>query len=105
MKKELLLIGLAVALSGCSWVKVTAEGETVRLMASTDDVTHCKRLGTTTTQVLSKVLLKRNAEKVAGELAALARNQAAKMGGDTIAPSTEVVDGERTFAVYQCVQP
>ncbi|MCF6281062.1 MAG: DUF4156 domain-containing protein [Candidatus Polarisedimenticolaceae bacterium] len=105
MNKQIVLLALTVALSGCSWVKVTKEGETVRLMPSADDVSSCKQLGTTTTKVLSKVLLKRNEETVAAELATLARNQAAKMGGDTVAPISEIVEGERTFGIYQCVQP
>jgi hypothetical protein len=105
MNKQVLSLGLLVALSGCSFVKVTKEGETIRLMPSADQVTNCSKLGSTTSKVISKVLLNRDPEKVANELAILARNQAAKMGGDTIAPISAVVDGERTFGIYQCVRP
>jgi len=47
--------------------------------------------------------INRDAEQVAKELAMLARNAAADMGGDTVVPATEVTDGKRSFTVYKCV--
>ena len=40
--------------------------------------------------------------KVAGELATLARNSAAQLGGDTVVATSEITDGSQTFAVYRC---
>jgi hypothetical protein len=44
----------------------------------------------------------RNQTRVGEELATLARNSAAQLGGDTVVAITEIVDGSQTFAVYQC---
>jgi hypothetical protein len=40
--------------------------------------------------------------KVAGELEALARNEAALMGGDTVVAELPVKDGRQVFGVYRC---
>ena len=39
------------------------------------------------------------------ELALIARNSAANMGGDTIVPLTVINDGKQSFVVYKCVSP
>ena len=105
MKKRNLLLVLAVGLSGCSYVKVTPEGQGIRLVQALDEVSQCKKLGATTTRVLSKFIFERGKEKVADELVSLARNEAADMGGDTIVPISEVVEGNRKFGIYKCVNP
>ena len=105
MKKVSWLIGLMFVLGGCSWVQVTPEGKIVRLVESLDQVEQCEKLGTTTSSVLPKFVFERGKEKVAAELADLARNSAADMGGDTIVPISAVEEGKRTFGVYQCGQP
>ena len=48
------------------------------------------------------MVFNRDPEKVASELADLARNEAALMRGDTIVPASEIIDGRRSFDVYQC---
>jgi len=104
MNKKLIMLSSALILSSCAWVEVTPEGESVRLVQSIDTVESCKRLGNVHTKVVSKVVFERDAEKVAGELADMARNEAGVLGGDTIVPISEVVDGRRKFAVFQCFQ-
>jgi hypothetical protein len=53
--------------------------------------------------VLDKVAgVRRGYTTVAEELATLARNSAAQLGGDTVVPTSEIVDGTQTFAVYNC---
>ena len=45
----------------------------------------------------------RNREKVGKELETLARNSAAKMGGDVIVPESEISEtGEQTFGIFDC---
>jgi hypothetical protein len=39
---------------------------------------------------------------VAEELATLARNEGALLGGDTVAAESPVAEGRQTFGVYQC---
>ena len=41
----------------------------------------------------------------AEELRIVARNSAARMGGDTIVPLTVIEEGQQTFVVYKCVNP
>lgn len=104
MKKILIAICGCLILSSCTWVKVTSKGESVRLVQSVKAVASCKKLGNANTKVVDQIIFDRDAEKVAGELADLARNEAGLMGGDTIVPISEIVDGRRSFGVYQCFQ-
>lgn len=94
----------ALILSACAWVKVTPQGEGVRLVQSGRAVESCKKMGRVNAKVVSHVVFNRDADKVAGELADLARNEAALMGGDTIVPISEISDGRRSFGVYRCFQ-
>jgi hypothetical protein len=102
MKKILIAVCGCLVLSSCTWVKVTPNGESVRLVQSARAVEPCKRIGKVNTKVVSEVVFNRDPEKVASELADLARNEAALMRGDTIVPASEIIDGRRSFDVYQC---
>ena len=105
MRKMIATTAIVLSLSACSWVQVTTGGQAVRLVQSKNDVTGCKELGTTNTAVMSKFFIERDHNKVARELADLARNTAAELGGDTIVPISDINDGKRTFGVYKCVNP
>ena len=97
-------IGILLAsalLSACSFVKVSEPGKAVELKTASE-VEHCEVKGTTNAQVLGKIIFKRVEASMASELADLARNQAAEMGGDTIVSTSAVVDGKQSFAVYKC---
>jgi len=95
----LLLVGAAL---GCSWVKPTEQAGGVRLAAAAE-VSGCQRLGKTTSSVADSIgPFSRGGERVAEELATLARNEAALMGGDTVAPESPVEDGRQVFGVYRC---
>jgi hypothetical protein len=66
-------------------------------------VSECKRIGKTrsiTRAVIGGV--NRNREKVDDETTTIARNEAARMGGDTIVASDELTAGEREFLVFSC---
>ena len=107
MRKCLFILSFMAPLlfAGCKLIEVTPEAEKVRVLEA-NEVTQCKRLGKTTVSVLSKAgIIERKGEKVQKELADLARNSAAEMGGDTIVPMTDIQDGKRTFAVYRCINP
>ncbi len=96
------LVLMFVGLSGCTWVKLTTEGEQVAVMSRADPA--CKKLGRTTSIGVSELAsIDRNEAKVATELETLARNQAPGLGGNTIVPNGPVSkEGEQTFTVYQC---
>ena len=97
-----LMCFLVAALASCTWVKVTEKGENVRV-ATAADVSACSEAGSTRVSVLDRVAgIGRSQSKMSEELAALARNSAAQLGGDTIVPVTDIEDGAQTFAIYKC---
>jgi hypothetical protein len=97
-----LLLAVTGGLPACTWVKTTPEGEKVTVADGTG-VSNCERKGEVESALKSRVAgVERNATKVAGELEALARNEAAKMGGDTIVAESNVRDGKKTYGVYRC---
>jgi hypothetical protein len=101
VRKSLLSLIVALA-AGCSWVPLTEEGEKVTMTAR-DEVITCERVGRTRAAVLRKVwFIPRRQSAVARELETLARNEGAKLGGNTVTPLGEEVDGKRTYAVYVC---
>jgi hypothetical protein len=104
MKTITLIVASAFLLSACATVKLTAEGEKIRVL-DPGEVTSCKNLGRTTTSVTAKVIIERPEDSVAEELQTIARNGAARMGGDTIVPLTVIDNGTQTFVVYKCVNP
>ncbi len=90
-------------LTGCAWVKLTPEGEKVRVL-SAQEVASCKKKGETTVSLRDKVAgIGRNKDKVKAELEMLARNAAPDLDGDTVVPASEIVDGKQTFDVYRCI--
>ncbi|MBP7712549.1 MAG: DUF4156 domain-containing protein [Gammaproteobacteria bacterium] len=95
---------LVTALAGCSWVTLSPGGERVRLMKP-EEVTVCQKLGRTTATTSTTVLgfIGRSYPTVAEEVQQLGRNEAAKMGGDSIAPEGGIEGGRQTFGVYRCI--
>jgi len=103
--RNLLVVAAVLGLMACSWVKLTPEGEKVRVLSEAQ-VSACKNLGKTTANVADKVAgLPRKEHIVRENLQVLARNAAAEMGGDTIVPSTPIQQGKQSFDVYRCVGP
>ena len=94
----------AVLLGACSGLKLTEGGEKVRVL-DPEEISSCRNLGRTNTSVTSRIVFERPADTVAEELQVIARNSAARMGGDTIVPLTVVEEGQQTFEVYKCVNP
>jgi len=90
-------------LSGCTWVALAPEAEQVRV-ARTDAVEGCERVGTTKARTKTKVgIFARGDEKIAEELATLARNDAPELGGNTVVADGPVTaDGVQRFEVYDC---
>ena len=96
------LFAVILMAAGCSWVKPTERAADVRV-AEAADVTSCRKVGTSTVSVLDNVVgIPRSYRTLSTELATLARNEAAILGGDTVVPSSEIVDGQQVFEVYDC---
>jgi len=104
MKPITLIVATTFLLSACATVKLTEAGEKIRVLEP-GEVTSCKNLGRTTTSVTAKVIFERPEDAVSEELQTIARNGAARMGGDTIVPLTVIEEGTQTFVVYKCVNP
>jgi hypothetical protein len=89
-------------LSACTYVKTDSAAENI-VLANENRIQNCKRLGTASARVKASVIgINRKSEKVASELLALARNEAASMGGNTLVASSGIQDGKQGFVVYQC---
>ena len=96
-------IGIVLlVLAGCTWVELIEEGESVTVVSSVSDT--CKRLGNTTATTKADLAnIDRSDKKVASELVTLARNSAARMGGDTITAESEISEGGvQTFGIFRC---
>ncbi len=99
-------IGIGIALlcltSACTWVKVNEDGNRVAV-TNASQVGNCERLRTVSVKVTSNLgPVERNNDKVSTELRNMARNEAARYGGDTIVPTTDIDNGGQDFAVYRC---
>ena len=87
---------------GCQWVKPTEQGKNVSLVKEAH-VESCKKLGSTESNVADNVgIIRRGDKKIAKELIVLAKNQAAKMGGDTIVALNAAENGSQKFGIYTC---
>jgi hypothetical protein len=95
-------LGCLLLTSACQWVDLERGAEGVRLVEASHART-CERLGTTTTSVRDRIAgVERSREKVAQELADLARNSAWDLGGDTIVADGPPREGEQRFVIYRC---
>ncbi len=104
MKKLTCVASAAILLSACSSLQLTEGGEKVRVLEP-GEISSCKNLGRTNTSVTDRIVVERPADTIAKELEIVARNSAARMGGDTIVPLTMIEQGQQTFVVYKCVDP
>ena len=96
---------IAVALVSCAWVKLTPQGEKVRVLDA-QEVSSCKQLGSTTVTLKAKVgPYERSEQTVKEEFVILGRNSAVDIGGDTIVFNKRVGYGKQIFDVYKCVNP
>lgn len=103
MKAKLMfpLLG-AVLVSGCAFVKLNPQAEDV-LVLKPYQVRECEQLRRSTSQVLDKIwFVNRNQEKMAEELATLARNTAAELGGNAVVADSPIEQGRQRFIVYNC---
>jgi hypothetical protein len=105
MKRGWIVAGAMAGLAACQWVPLTPEGGKVRV-ANAAEVAGCKQLGTVTGKTTVTVgPLARNEAKVATEVEALARNEAATMGANAIVPKGALEWDQRTYVAFRCEGP
>jgi hypothetical protein len=102
MKRAGLAVLVSVAAVACQWVPLSPEGQRVRV-ASAADVAACRELGSVTGKTTVTVgPMARKEAKVAREVEALARNEAATMNADAIVPKGPLDWDQRTYTAYRC---
>jgi Domain of unknown function (DUF4156) len=102
MKNFPAVIAMAVALSSCTWVQLTTEGEGVSLYTA-DRTANCQRIGRATAKTLGSIVtVERGGQRLQDELLTLARNEAGRMGGNVIVPESLIENGEQNYGVYNC---
>jgi Domain of unknown function (DUF4156) len=101
--RYVVIAGLAALAGGCTWVKLTEPGNGVRV-GTVAQAASCKKLGATHAKTSTRIaFFSRSPQKIDTELEALARNEAAEMGGDTIvAQGPASSEGRRSFDVFRC---
>lgn len=68
-----------------------------------DQALGCTDRGSVHVSVVDKLPeLERREGAVARELRELARSSALQLGGNTLVPLTDILDGSQSFAVFQC---
>jgi len=99
--QNILAIFLSTAtLTACSFVDTLPGAEHI-ILANHDS--GCEKIGQTTVSVIHEVLyVDRSEDTIAEELQILAQNSAAKMGGNAIWPSSEVLNGEQSYHIFRC---
>lgn len=98
---RLCLVTGVMAVSGCTWIKLTDAGAAVA-QGNAAQVTQCTLVGNVSSSTQNRIVVKRGRGKVSEELIVLARNEAATLGGDTIVPEAPMADGRQDFLVYRC---
>jgi hypothetical protein len=100
----IVVLLMSFLLGACAWVSLNPEANSVRV-GSADEVKGCVNKGRVHVSVKHTIAKReRDAEKVASELSILARNEAARMGVDTVVAETPVTEGRQTFGAYACVK-
>lgn len=100
-KKIAILTTCALAQS-CTWVELSEGGKAV-VTKTIDEVANCNQLANTTVNTMHKVgFFNRDDYKLRTELNDLARNEATKLGGNTLVAMTRPKQGAQTFAIYSC---
>ena len=102
-KLKILLLGVATALTACSFVSLDPQARDVMVQNDANVLKGCKFLGNTTVSLWSKAETFQRHDTVKDQLDTLARNEAATMGGDRITPYSAINNGKRTYSVYKCL--
>ena len=103
MKRSAWIALAAALLAACvNWVPLTPEGKQVRV-ANAAEVAGCKELGNVTGKVKVTVgPMARDEDKIAGEIEALARNEAVSLGANAIVPTGPVDWDHRAYVAFHC---
>jgi hypothetical protein len=95
--------GVTMLIAGCgNWIEVKPQARDVAILEPAQTAS-CQYLGKTEAAVLNEAgFLPRNPQAINADLVNIARNDAAQMGGDAVAPLSERDRGHQTFGIYRC---
>lgn len=101
--KSRILIGTVLVLvNACTWVKPVPEAAGVGLVKP-NAAQQCKKLGITTVRIKHRLgPIARSKKKVQDELIAMAKNDAAVMGGNIISVASPASEGQQKFTIFKC---
>ena len=94
-------LALALALPGCTWVRMAPGAAEVRVVTAAP--TGCTRRGEIEVSVVDRVpFYERNRLRVREELETMARNEAPGIGADTVQALDGPEDGEQRWVAWRC---
>jgi len=100
--RHFALLMIIIGISACTWIEPTKESLNV-ILVKPGNVSNCQKLGTTHVTVTHKIgVLTRDEKAVTEDLITVAKNNAAKKGGDSIVARGENIEGKMSFDIYKC---
>jgi hypothetical protein len=100
--RRLILPLATLMLAACSFIPVQPGADKVALLPD-NFVGSCQHLGQTNAMVPTHFgFIEHGAESIEKSLAAIARNDAVGLGGDTIVKTSPVKEGRQSFKIYKC---
>jgi hypothetical protein len=87
----------ALALAACANIRLSENGKNVIVMKPLEIVEKCENLGTITVNATNV-----NKSQEAKDREILARNEAAKLGGNVVVAAGEAVDKAQEWTAYRC---
>ena len=98
------IIAITALLSACTFVNENPKAQSVAI-TTIDDVSQCNRVGSVAAKTKAQLgFIKRGSEKVQDELQTLARNEALKIGANTLVPESKAVEGKQSFIAFNCAR-
>jgi len=100
--RHFALLMIIIGISACTWIEPTKESLEV-ILVKPGNISFCDKLGTTHVTVTHKIgILTRDEKAVTEDLITVAKNNAAKKGGDSIVARGENIEGKMSFDIYKC---
>lgn len=98
------VVSVCLLLGACSWVDLKPDAQSVQVITEAS-AKECKLLGTVNAQTKRMIgIYRRTDETLSKELETLARNEAASMEANAIAPIEELTEeGSRKYSVVKCL--
>ena len=104
-RKILASILILFGMVSCAFVDLDPDAQNVSVMPNSNSAyfSMCKFLGNATVSLWDKADTFQNDKLLTKQLNTLARNEAAKMGGDTVTPFGKNTGNQATYKVYKCL--